>query len=114
MKLQLAETLLQQNLLKSGTEITATYRTGSVGNLPVVCKGDFMIDDAVTKEGQLLFRSRDTREGRRWLIAAENVEAIDGMAPERYAAVYGIKANGLKAQQGKRRGRPPKAKTLAA
>jgi len=114
MKTKLAEALVLKGLLSAGTEVRAKHSAmglGSVNN--VIVENDFsIVSTKITDAGEVKFRLADLRSGAPATVYAEAIQGIDGMDPERYAAVWDITADGGKAVVGKRRGRKPKNRQL--
>lgn len=116
MNSKLAEALILKGHLPAGTEVEARYKTmglGSVNNVTVT--GDFsIVSTEVNEDGRVMFKLADLRSGAPTQVEAEAIEGIDGMDPERFAAVWDITASGGKAVVGKRRGRKPKNRQIEA
>lgn len=114
MDIKLAEALVAKNLLPQGTEVRAKYLATSLGGIgQVLVSDDFSITQIFKNpQGELRFQLESTRDGGTIKLPPIAIMEIDGMEPERFAAVYDIKADGGKAVVGKRRGRKPKDRSV--
>ena len=119
----LANVLISKGIIKSTTEIKASFNAVSLSGLPDnKLTGTFRIN-SIFKEtsGRVLFEVYDSLS-RKIMIPSEDVEMIDGMEPERLASIYNIKPNGQSKSckidpitgQEMRRGRKPKRFLQAA
>lgn len=116
METKLAEALVSKNLLPKGTEVKAKYLATGLGGI-----GTVLVDDIFTikqifrnPEGELRFQLESTRDGMVRKLPALAIFELDGMAPERFAAVWDITVDGGAAKVGKRRGRKPKDRSIKA
>jgi hypothetical protein len=109
----LAEVLIDKGVLKAETEVDAFYTTLDIDGITHhKSSGTFCIKRAYKSEtGKITFDLASTIDGRLFKISAEDITAIDGMAPSRIAAVYNIRGDGSKQNVGKKRGRKPKIRT---
>lgn len=108
----LAEKLIAKKLINETTEITARYKSVSIsGDQNIVAQDVFTVDAIHTLEDKILFEATSTRKGERMVLTHSGIVEIDGMEPNRFAAVYNIKADGSAVATGKRRGRKPKDRT---
>jgi hypothetical protein len=114
MDIKLAEALVSKALLPVGTEVKAKYLAVGLGGI-----GTVLVDDIFTikqifrnPEGELRFQLESTRDGVVRRLPAVAIFELDGMDPERFAAVWDIKADGGAAKVGKRRGRKPKDRSI--
>lgn len=107
---KLAEALVAKNLIPSGTEVKAHYITAGLGGIGTVLASDEFTVKRIFKntDGDLRFKLVSTCDGSERNLPPLAIINIDGMDPERFAAVYNIKADGDAAKVGKRRGRKPK------
>lgn len=110
MDIKLAEALINKGVLPAGTEVESHYKAVGLGGVTTVAvTGYFSIVRSIVKEsGKVFFILASLRDGKQTKVPAENIINVDGMDPERFASVYGIKGDGSTAKQGKRRGRKPK------
>jgi hypothetical protein len=108
MKIQLAQALIERGILSSNSRILAKCPILAMGNAPTEAVIPLTVDRIVAENGTLKLQCTH-KSGRRYSIPCEEVNNIDGMAPERLAAAYDIKPNGLVKTAGKKRGRKPKA-----
>ena len=106
----LAETLVTKGIIVRGTEVEAKYLAKGLGcKENIVAQGDFMIVQAFRNEdGKIGFEMKSTKDGTSRKVLADAIVTIDGMEPERFAAVYNVKPDGGTKAAGKRRGRKPK------
>jgi hypothetical protein len=107
-KQSLAEALIERGILNDNSRIWAHCPVLAMGNAPAEAYIPLTVDKFVYDEGTLKFQATH-RSGRRYSIPCENIDNIDGMAPERLAAAYDIKSDGNLKLPGKKRGRKPKA-----
>lgn len=113
MNYPLAKALFDRNLFTNDMEITATYIVSTLGKVKdIPTTGNFFIQTANTGPNDIQFLALSTRDGSKILLNAEDVTAIDGMSPERFAEVYDIKADGSSKPPAKRRGRKPKNRNV--
>jgi hypothetical protein len=105
----LAQKLIEKGVLAADTEVEATYPVLALGGAAVTTgRGIFLITKVLNDAG---FEVISTRDGSSRRLAPSNIVAIDGMDPIRFASVYNVKADGIEAKEGKRRGRKPKVRT---
>ena len=108
MKIQLAQALIERGILNNKSRVYARCPVLGMGNAPTEAVLALTVDRIITEDGTLKLHCVHT-SGRRYSIPCEEVNNIDGMAPERLAAAYDIKPNGNTKSAGKKRGRKPKA-----
>lgn len=108
MKVTLAQALIERGILANNSRIWATCPILAMGNAPTEAYIPLTVDRIVHEDGTIKFQAVHT-SGRKYSIPCEEVDKIDGMAPERLAAAYDIKPNGNTKTAGKKRGRKPKA-----
>lgn len=108
MKQSLAEVLIRKGILNNTSRIWAHCPVLAMGNAPTISYIPLTVDRFVYEDGTLKFQATH-KSGRRYSIPCEDVNNIDGMAPERLAAAYEIKVDGDNKVPGKKRGRKPKA-----
>lgn len=104
MKVTLAQALIERGILANNSRIWATCPIIAMGNAPAEAYIPLTVDRIVCEGGTIKFRAVHS-SGRRYSIPCEEVNKIDGMAPERLAAAYDIRPDGLKRAPGKKRGR---------
>ena len=108
MQSELANILINRNILLVGMEIEATYESITLdGTSKVAAFGGFMIQKIIRNEETTEFQTVSIHDGHKRIIHVEDVSSIDGMDPIRFAAVYDIQSDGSNARVGKRRGRKP-------
>ena len=107
MKIQLAQALIERGILNNTSRVYARCPVLGMGNAPTEAVLALTVDRIISEDGTLKLHCVHT-SGRRYSIPCEEVNNIDGMAPERLAAAYDIKVAGVKSA-GKKRGRKPKA-----
>ena len=114
MDISLATKLIAKNLINESTEVVARYRGSSIsGDMNVVSTDIFSVVEVLEMvDDTILLSVQSTRDGHTRRVFVTDVLEIDGMEPNRFAAVYNIKADGSAATVGKRRGRKPKDRTL--
>lgn len=112
MHIQLAVTLFSKNLFNKDMEIIGVYDTPTLGSINTIkTTGSFLIKKVdYNANNALVFHTVSSEDGHVRCFEPENVIAIDGMTPARFAAVYGIAPDGGLKRQGKRRGRKVKTK----
>lgn len=107
----LARALIERRVMTTETELEIAYKGMDIGGGKTVkSQGTFTIRDVNTTGEKIVFQLISTVDGSIRAATSEQILAIDGMDPARYASVYGIKANGGSAAQQRRRGRKPKPK----
>lgn len=106
--MNLAQALIERGILANNSRIWATCPIIAMGNAPALAYIPLTVDKIVYEDGTIKFQAFHTT-GRKYSIACEEIDKIDGMAPERLAAAYDIKPNGNTKSAGKKRGRKPKA-----
>jgi hypothetical protein len=109
--IQLAERLFEKKLYRAEMEIVAKYQTATLGNVNTVeTIGTYMIESVGRRssDNSLVFSAVSVDDGHKKAFVPESVVSIDGMTPERFAAVYGIAPDGGLRRVGVRRGRKPK------
>ena len=107
MKITLAKALIDRGIINTTTRIVATCPITAMGNMPAYDSIPLTVTRIVVEEGTIKFQS-ESKSGRRYSVPCEEVDIVDGMAPERLAAAYDIKSDGLLKLNGKKRGRKPK------
>ena len=108
MKISLAEALITRGIITKSTRIIATCPITALGHMPAYSSIPLTVDRIVVEDGSIKFHS-ESKAGRKYSVPCEEVTMVDGMAPERLAAAYDIKADGIKKLAGKKRGRKPKS-----
>lgn len=100
--------LVEKHAITKDNVITASYtvRDGSGRYLRKV--GDFGIVSFERKDDNISFTLQHIVEKNRVCVDDDQVIAIDGMDPMRFADVYDINADGSDKKIGKKRGRKPK------
>ncbi len=114
MNKSLATKLVAKNLINETTEVVARYRGSSISGDPnMVFTGIFsVVATLIGADGETIsFHVQSTRDGHNRVVKYSDILEIDGMEPNRFASVYNIKADGVDAKVGKRRGRKPKDRT---
>lgn len=106
----LAKVLVERRILNATTELEITYDGVDMGGRKVTSIATFNIKDVEESNGRLVFNLVSTVDGKHHKAHSDQIINIDGMDPLRFAAVYGIKANGGNAAQQRKRGRKPKPK----
>lgn len=103
----IALTLIEKGIMKAGTELEGFYKgVGLSGKATERVKGGFLLKQAKRlKSGKIFFEVVDTRDGQPRRIMCEDVDAIDGMDPDRAAQVAGFAVEGDKVVLLKKRGR---------
>lgn len=106
----LALALIQKGAIKEGTEIEGYYKGIDLSGSAIArVPGIFSVREAKqTKDGEIFFICRDTRDGAKRKIICPDVSLIDGMEPERAASVYGFMMEGDTVVALKKRGRKAK------
>ena len=111
MNQSLATKLIAKNLINENTEVVARYKGSSISGDPsMIFTGIFsVVSTLVGADGKTIsFHVVSTLDGHRRIVKHSDILEIDGMDPNRFASVYDIKADGVDATIGKRRGRKPK------
>lgn len=110
MKTEVVKKLIDKGAIKRETEVEAHYKgKGLDGQRLGRSRGVFLVLGARLMEDMVEFDTVDTRWGERQSIKADDIIAIDGMDPARFANIFGLTEEGEVLKQGKRRGRKPKA-----
>lgn len=110
MKTEVVKKLIEKGAIKRETEVEAHYKGRDLSGCPLSrSRGIFLVLGARLMEDQVTFDTIDTRWGQRQQIHSNDIIAIDGMEPERFANIFGFTEDGDVLKQGKRRGRKPKA-----
>lgn len=107
MKVDLAKALVERGIINKTTRIIAKCPIMAMGDMPAEVELVLTVDRVVFEDGTIKFFSVHN-SGRKYSVPCEQVEEVDGMRPERLAAAYDIKANGIQHVEGKKRGRKPK------
>lgn len=111
MNIQLLKSLIDKNLLSSKVELDADIM------VQIFCSKDFkqenrhfaIVSIAPNEDfTDFDFNVISTLDGKKSIINWTKITAIDGMTPERYAAVFNIDPDGTYVPEGVRRG--PKKK----
>lgn len=106
MQSQLILTLLERNIIKEETLLYGKTMAYSLGQQPSIVTSELLME----KYHNGIFYCRD-KLGKKYKMKIEDVQEIDGMAPNRLAAVFDIDLPiGEKIK--KKRGRKPKMKIL--
>lgn len=109
MNTQLTAKLIEKGVIRINTEIDAYYTGFDIAGVAAApTPGNFTIVGARKKAQSFIFEVRNTTDGSRRTVMAEDVQMIDGMEPDRFAEIYGLTPEGQEVKQGKRRGRKPK------
>jgi len=107
MKVTLAQALIERGILANNSRIIAKCPVTAMGDMPTEMDIVLTVDKFVLEDGTIKFHSVH-KSGRRYSVRCEEIKVIDGMAPERLAAAYDIRPDGLKRAPGKKRGRKSK------
>jgi hypothetical protein len=116
MNIPLIRKLISNGILRQNTEIEATYKGIDISGRAIApTRGTFFLRGVkINEERQMVFFDTiSTVDGHPRKIMAEEINSIDGMPIDRLASIYGISATGGHIDQGKRRGRRPRAKIAA-
>jgi hypothetical protein len=108
LKKSLAEVLINRGIINKTTRIVATCPITAMGHMPAYSSIPLTVTRILVEDGAIKFHS-ESSSGKKYSVPCEEITIIDGMAPERLAAAYDIKADGLKKLEGKKRGRKPKS-----
>ena len=108
MKISLAQALIERKILDINSRIIAKCPIITIGNMPGEAELVLTVDRVVVEDGAINFHST-AKSGKRYSVPYDKIMYIDGMAPERLAAAFDIKADGKPKPAGARRGRKPKA-----
>ena len=101
--------LINKNALTIDTLITASYQGLDLFGRSFKKSGEFRIKRVSIENGTPLFELISGDELRKTIHAYENeIHAIDGMDPVRYADIYDILPDGSSKKVGRKRGRKPK------
>lgn len=110
----LALALLNRNVLRRDTEIDAVHKVPDMAGSPSVESEDtFTVVEAKSTEQRVWVLATRNTDGRKVTLADSAITRIDGMDPERCAKAFNLKADGSRAQTGKKRGRKPKHRPAA-
>jgi hypothetical protein len=109
MNVSLLRKLIQNNIVKTGTEVTATYTALDISGMARHrFNGSFFVVSAEDRGESILFTLASTTDGYRHVIPSTDIYTLDGMEPARLAAIYNIREDGSDIKVGNRRGRKPK------
>lgn len=117
MNISLVKKLISSGVIRQNTEIEAVYKGVDISGRAIApTRGTFFVQNVkINSEREMIFfQTISTVDGAPRTILAEEIDTIDGMPVERLACIYGIDATGGKIEQGKRRGRRPRAKIAQA
>ena len=104
----LAETLVNKNIINTNTKLETRYfGKGLGGNFSVPSVGTFTVTKTEKKKEIIIFTLART-DGLEVRVPAENILRIDGMDPVRLAKVYNLNEDGTPGKVGKKRGRKAK------
>lgn len=107
MKQQLANVLIDRDILKFESKILAYVRSLGLGGDPVTVKKELVLTK-VTKEGCLGYNTRDPETF--YPVKYSDVIRFEGMTLSRLAEAYELNVDGSKRKTGKKPGRKPKEK----
>jgi hypothetical protein len=105
----LLQTLIDRKLINGNTEIDIWYHRldlSGKSNIPV--NGTFMVCNIGSKDNHPVISGRSVVDGSISRFVNDQIIAIDGMDPERFASIYNIGPDGGPMKQKKKRGRKPK------
>lgn len=117
MNISLIRKLISTGVIRQNTEIEALYNGIDISGRPIArTLGTFFVQSVKINEEKemVFFDTISTVDGSARKIMSSEIQALDGMPVERLASIYGIDATGGKIDQGKRRGRRPRAKVAMA
>lgn len=101
--------LIERNIVTIGTEFDAAYRGIDMAkSASIKATGTFVILEIARSDVGFYFKAADVVTGKPFSVSASSIIRIDGMEPDRLAAIYGLSPEGEKLKQGKRRGRKPR------
>lgn len=100
----LATKLVNQNLIKPGTELTIKYQSFSIGGIPTISIDVFEFEQFMDE----CFLVHSIRTGIQAQYKSEDVMEIDGMQIERFVKSHDLTMLGDLIPPGKKRGRKPK------
>jgi len=113
MNISLVRKLVSNGIIRQNTEIDAYYMGVDISGCPIArTRGTFFIRNVKINErtSTIIFDTVSTVDGLPKTIFSNDVKRVDGMPIDRLAGIYGISGIGEAINQGKRRGRRPKAK----
>jgi hypothetical protein len=106
-KVSLAQAVIERGILNNTSRIYARCPIVAMGDMPSEAVIPLTVSRIISEDGTLKLHCVHS-SGRKYSIPCEEVDNIDGMAPERLAAAYDIKPTGNTKSAGKKRGRKPK------
>jgi hypothetical protein len=107
MNVDLTLRLIEMNVIKSGTEVDAYYRTSDLsGSRRASVPGNFMVVRAVKTRDGIFFEVSSTEAGRRTWVQPEDIMRVDGMDPLRIAEIYHLDAHGRSTREHRRTRKP--------
>lgn len=111
MNLNLIRKLISKGIIRQNTEIEASYIGVDMAgrSLPKVTATFFIQGIRATKSGLIYFDTVSTVDGSKRTVESATVHSVDGMPLERLASIYSVNETGGDIEQGKRRGRRPRA-----
>jgi len=109
----LAQILIEKNLLKEEMEITVKYYGLDLSGLnKVVVKNNFFINKLTQNQNNTILELRSTKDGTLIKATTDQIVDIEGMPPSRFAACYNIRitedGSWSTNSNKKKRGRRPK------
>lgn len=110
MNRDLVQKLIEKGAIRARTEMEAHYNGVDISGARLArVRGNFIVIAAKAIGDKIAFDGVSTDDGAKQNFLAEDIIAIDGMDPERFANIYGMNEFGEILRQGKRRGRKSKA-----
>jgi len=115
MNISLVRKLIEAQVIRQNTELDAYYMGVDISGRPIArTRGTFFVQAVKVLGETVIFETVSTVDGHKRTVKSPDVVAVDGMPIDRLGSIYGINASGGKIDQGKRRGRRPRAKVVEA
>lgn len=107
MKTELAKVLIEKDILKFETKVTAIVQANGLGNDPVTVKKILVLTD-VTEDGCKGYNTSDP--DTLYPVKYSDIITFEGMTLSRLAEAYDLNTDGTKRKTGMKPGRKPKSK----
>lgn len=99
MQPKLAEKLLENNVLKFNTQVTANIRIKELSGSFVEKTDNFFFRRAIKTDTDVMLILERKFDGKLYKVKSDNVKEIEGMELDRIAKAYELDVNGEKVKQ---------------
>ena len=96
MKEELVRNLVNGSYIKSGTELSAVYKSHHIFGIPAVIKDTVRVVRIINKDGKLFFSVVPRSENKTVIISPDQIYEIDGMLADRIIKAYNLTEDGKK------------------